>query len=66
MTTIDAQQFAATELDPITNPSEWDYIVLAGCISPGVATVSGCDVQYRWDEPQSKGSSGSDSPRSSP
>lgn len=47
-------------IDPVSMPSAYDYIVLAGCISPGVAEVSGADVQYRWDEPQSKGSSGSD------
>ncbi len=51
---------AVGAIDPVSMPSAYDYIVLAGCISPGVAEVSGADVQYRWDEPQSKGSSGSD------
>lgn len=46
--------------DPISTPDAWDYIVLAGQISPGIAEVSDASIQYKWDEPDAKGSSGSD------
>ncbi len=46
--------------DPLSTPDAWDYIVLAGQISPGVAEISGCDITYKWDKPEGKGTSGSD------
>lgn len=47
-------------IDPITTPSAFDYIELAGQFSPGVCVIKGANRAYKWDAPTAKGSSGAD------
>ncbi len=43
---------------PTAVPDLYDFIVVQGIASPGIATVSGADRGYKWDVKEAKGSAG--------
>jgi len=46
-------------MNPFQTPTAWDYIILAGTVSPGiVAAVAGASNPRTWDEKKATGSSG--------
>ncbi len=53
---------ATIELDnPIDIPSLWEFILVAGVRSPGLAEVSGADRTYDWDTKTAPGTEGATS-----
>lgn len=46
-------------LDPITNPNDWDVVIVNGMASPGVAKISGFKRSFGWDVKKGKGAKGS-------
>lgn len=53
---------AVIELDnPIAIPSLWEFILIAGVRSPGLAEVSGADRTYDWDTKTAPGTEGATS-----
>lgn len=44
--------------DPIQNPTDWDSVVIAGQVSPGLCNVGEFKRKWAWDEKSGKGAQG--------
>jgi hypothetical protein len=45
-------------ISPVAVPDLYDFVVIDGQISPGIAVVTGCDRKYSWDVKAGKGNAG--------
>lgn len=47
-----------SSIDPISNPTAYDTVVIGGLVTPGIAVVGAPSSSYKWDVKSGPGTSG--------